>query len=119
MKKLIKIMFLVVFVSGVAAAVASVISKKKLVHMSDEEIRGYLSSKLEGKVGADQLGSIQDAVIAGVRRGTDAGTPSAEYVEEVEEAVADLADVAEEAADESAEATSDAAEEAAEVDEEA
>ncbi|MCL1598484.1 MAG: hypothetical protein M3094_04825 [Actinomycetia bacterium] len=100
MKKLIKFVFLVVVVSVIAAAVASVVSKKKLAHMSDEEIRAYLASKLGGKVGEDQLGSIQDAVIAGVRRGSDVGATATEYVENVEDAVADLSEVAKDAEEE-------------------
>ncbi len=107
MKKLIKFVFLVIVVSTIAAVVASAISKKKLVHMSDEEIRAYLASKLGGKVGEDQLGSIQDAVIAGVRRGSDAGVAATEYVEEVEAAVADLSEVAKEAEEESVDDTPD------------
>lgn len=99
-KKLIKFIFLVIIVSAIAAVVASLVSKKKLAHMTDEEIRAYLASKLGGKVGEDQLGSIQDAVIAGVRRGADVGQTATEYVEEVEDAVADLSEVAKEAEDE-------------------
>jgi hypothetical protein len=114
-KKLIKALLLVIIVSAVAAAVASVISKKKLSHMTDDEIRAYLASKLEGKVGEDQLGSIQDAVIAGVRRGADVESVAADYVEEVEEAVADLTEVAGDAAEEAADIARDASKEASEV----
>ncbi|MFV1999623.1 MAG: hypothetical protein ACC654_04585 [Acidimicrobiia bacterium] len=106
MKRLIKIVFILAIVGAVAAIVASAVSKRKLSSMSDDEIRAFLESKLSGKVGDDQLGSIQSAVIAGVRRG---GTASADQVaEEVEEAGADLEAVAEvavsDASDESAEA---------------
>ena len=112
MKKLIKFVFLVIVVSVIAAVVASVVSKKKLAHMSDEEIRAYLASKLGGKVGEDQLGSIQDAVIAGVRRGSDVGATATEYVEEVEEAVADLSEVAKEAEEEAVDVTEKAVDDA-------
>ncbi|VAW04738.1 hypothetical protein MNBD_ACTINO01-145 [hydrothermal vent metagenome] len=115
MKKLIKFVFLVIVVSVIAAVVASVVSKKKLAHMSDEEIRAYLASKLGGKVGEDQLGSIQDAVIAGVRRGSDVGATATEYVEEVEEAVADLSEVAKEAEEEAVDVTDKAVDDAPEV----
>ncbi len=115
MKKLIKFVFLVIVVSVIAAVVASVVSKKKLAHMSDEEIRGYLASKLGGKVGEDQLGSIQDAVIAGVRRGSDVGVTATEYVEEVEEAVADLSEVAKDAEEEAVDVTEKADDDAPDV----
>ena len=55
MKKLIKIVFILAFAGAVAAVVASVVSKKKLSSMSDDEIRAFLESKLAGKVGEDQL----------------------------------------------------------------
>jgi hypothetical protein len=67
MKKLLKLILLLMLVAVVAGVVAAVVSRKKFEAMSDEEIRDFLASKLEGKVAADQLTSIQDAVIAGVR----------------------------------------------------
>ncbi len=89
MKKLIKIVFVVAVAGIVAAVVASVISKKKLSSMSDDEIRGFLDSKLSGKVGEDQLGSIQSAVIAGVRRGGSAQERVEDLATDVEDTVAD------------------------------
>jgi len=114
MKKLIKIVLILAFVSAVAAVVGSAVSKRKLSSMSDDEIREFLDAKLSGKVGDDQLGSIQTAVIAGVRRGGKAVTAVDHFAEEVEEAVADLEEVAENAADDvsekAVEATGDVAE---------
>ncbi len=122
MKKLIKIIFLASIVSVVVSVVASFVSKKKLSQMSDDEIRAFLSSKLGGKVGEDQLASIQDAVIAGVRKGSKAPAVVDDYVEDVEDAVSDVADVAADApddaenveaddADDDEEATADVADE--------
>ncbi len=72
MKRLIKFMLLLVLVGVVVSVVASSVSKKKLSNMSDDEIRAFLAAKLSSKVGDDQLTSIQDAVIAGLRRGSNA-----------------------------------------------
>jgi len=94
-KRLIKIVFMLAIVGAVAAIVASVVSKRKLSSMSDDEIRAFLDSKLSGKVGDDQLGSIQTAVIAGVRRG---GAASDHVAEVAEEAVTDLEEVVKNAA---------------------
>ncbi len=94
MKKLIKIILLVSVVSVVVSVAVSFVSKKKLSQMSDDEIRAFLSSKLGGKVGEDQLASIQDAVIAGVRKGSNAPAVVDDFVEDVEDAASDLADVA-------------------------
>ncbi|GMQ97849.1 MAG: hypothetical protein BMS9Abin17_0352 [Acidimicrobiia bacterium] len=106
MKRLIKLVFILAIVGAVAAVVASAVSKRKLSSMSDDEIRAFLESKLSGKVGDDQLGSIQTAVIAGVRRGGTA--PVDQVADEAEEVVTDLEAVAETAAsdatDESVEA---------------
>lgn len=109
MKKLIKIMFLVILVSAVASAVASIVSKKKLSNMSDDEIREFLASKLSSKVGEEQLGSIQKAVIAGVRRGSGAVPSTDHFVEDVEVAVSDLADIAPDAPDDAEKVVADAA----------
>ena len=106
MKMFLKLVFLGLIVGLIAAAVASVISKKRLASMSDEEIREYLGLKLAGRVGDDQLVTIQNAVVSGVR-GKQAATDH--YVEEVEEAMDDLDELAEEAQ----EAAEEAAEEVA------
>ena len=92
MKKLIKLVFLLLFVAMIAGAVASYLSKKRFESMSDEEIRDMLAIKLGDRVSEDQLASIQDAVVAGVR----ARKPSTEdhYVEDVQHAVEDLTEVA-------------------------
>ena len=105
MKKLLKLLFLLGLVVGVAGVVAAIVSRKKFESMSDEEIRAFLADKLDGKVDEAQLASIQDAVVAGVR----ARTPDDHYVEEVQEAVEELGDVAEEAAEEAAEELREAA----------
>jgi hypothetical protein len=110
MKKLLKVLVLLIVVGGVAAGVASYVSKKKLSAMSDDEIREFLSGKLSGRMGEDQVTSIQDAVISGVRSRN--GSSGDHYVEDVKEAVVDLKDVAEDAADEANDAASDVADSA-------
>ena len=100
MKKLITLLFVVIVASVVAAAVASVISKKKLSTMSDEEIREFLAARIGTKVGEDQLASIQDAVIAGVRRGVAAQEAADDIVSDTVESIGDSAsDAAEVAGD--------------------
>ena len=108
MKKLFKVILLLAFVGVVAAAVASYVSKKKLEAMSDEEIREFLAQKLQGKVGDEQLESIQNSVITGVRKTSAA-------VDEAEDAAGDAIEAAEDAAKEAADAvasTADAVDEA-------
>jgi predicted Ser/Thr protein kinase len=100
MKKLFKLLFVLLLVGAVAAVVAAIVSRRKFESMTDDEIRGFLSEKLEGRVGEEQLASIQDAVVAGVR-GRSAQPDH--YVEDVEEAVEELEDVAEDAAREASE----------------
>ncbi|RLE16983.1 MAG: hypothetical protein DRJ28_00250 [Actinobacteria bacterium] len=100
MKSFFKLIFVLLLVAVVAGVVASIASKKKLESMSDDEIREYLGAKLAGKVGDDQLATIQDAVISGVR----GKKPEVDhYIEDVDEAMDELADVAEEAAEQQAE----------------
>ena len=95
MKTLVKLLFITFVVGLIAAVVASIVSKKKLESMSDDEIREYLGVKLAGRVGDDQLVTIQDAVVSGVR----GKRPSVDhYIEDVEEAMDDLDLVEEEAA---------------------
>jgi hypothetical protein len=106
MKMFLKLVFVGLIVGLIAAAVASVISKKRLASMSDEEIREYLGLKLAGRVGDDQLVTIQNAVVAGVR-GKQAATDH--YIEEVEEAMEELDEVAEEAQEAAEEASEEAA----------
>ncbi len=79
MKKLFKTMLLFVFIGAVAVVIASYVSKKKLESMSDDEIREFLAQKLDGKVGPEQLETIQNSVIAGVRK-TRAAVESAKDV---------------------------------------
>ncbi|HSJ70150.1 MAG TPA: hypothetical protein VLA29_00705 [Acidimicrobiia bacterium] len=110
MKKLIKALFLLLIVVGVAAAVAATVSRKKFESMSDDEIRDFLAGKLDGKVADDQLSSIQDAVVAGVR-GRRPGAPD-HFVEEVEDAIDELTGVAAEAAETAGDSASDAAKQA-------
>ena len=115
MKTLLKLIFVLLAISVVAAIVASVVSKKKLESMSDDEIREFLGLKLSGKVGEDQLVAIQDAVISGVR----GKQPTVDhYIDDVEEALDDLDHVAQEAAEEVADAVdevTDTAEDAVEA----
>jgi Holliday junction resolvase RusA-like endonuclease len=95
MKLLLKLMFLTLIVGLIAAVVASVVSKKKLESMSDDEIREYLGLKLAGRVGEDQLVTIQEAVVSGVR----GKRPSVDnYIEDVEDAMDELDLVEEDAA---------------------
>jgi hypothetical protein len=95
MKTFIKLLFITFVVGLIAAVVASIVSKKKLESMSDDEIREYLGVKLAGRVGDDQLVTIQDAVVSGVR----GKRPSVDhYIEDVEDAIDDLDLVEEEAA---------------------
>jgi len=64
--------------------------------MSDDEIREFLGLKLSGKVGDDQLVTIQEAVISGVR----GKQPSVDhYIDEVAEAMDELEDVVDDASD--------------------
>jgi len=107
MKSLFRLVFVLLLVAAVAGVVASIVSKKKLDSMTDDEIREYLGLKLAGKVGDDQLVKIQDAVVSGVR---GKKPPVDHYVEDVEEAMEDLDDVAQDAAEEAAEAEEAAAE---------
>lgn len=94
MKTFIKLLFITFVVGLIAAIVASIVSKKKLESMSDDEIREYLGVKLAGRVGDDQLVTIQNAVVSGVR----GKRPSVDhYIEDVEDAMDDL-DLVEEAA---------------------
>jgi hypothetical protein len=67
MKKLLRTLFLMIVVGIVVAGVASYMSKKRLESKSDDEIREFLARKLDGKVGEEQLATIQDAVIGGIR----------------------------------------------------
>ncbi|MGI9585065.1 MAG: hypothetical protein ACR2N7_05690, partial [Acidimicrobiia bacterium] len=83
MKKLFKVLVLLIVVGGVAAAVASYVSKKKLSAMSDDEIRAFLAGKLSGRMGEEQITSIQDAVISGVRARN--GSSSDNYVDDVQD----------------------------------
>ena len=112
MKTILRLVFVLLVVSVVAAIVASVVSKKKLESMSDDEIREFLGLKLTGKVGEDQLVTIQEAVISGVR----GKKPKVDhYVDDVEEALDDLDQVAQEAAEEVADAVDEAQDTAKDV----
>ena len=109
MRMFFKFVFVLLVVSVVAAIVASVASKKKLASMSDDEIREFLGLKLSGKVGDDQLVTIQEAVISGVR----GKQPEVDhYIDDVEDAIEDLDHVAEDVADENLEVVADASDEA-------
>lgn len=110
MKSFFKFVFILFVISVIAAVVASIVSKKKLESMSDDEIREYLGLKLAGRVGEDQLVTIQDAVVSGVR-GKQPVTDH--YVEDVEEAMDGLDHVAEEAEIEAIEDAIESVEEAA------
>lgn len=68
MKKLLTAVLLLVLIGVVAGIAASLAARKRLESMSDEEIRAFLADKLDGKVGEEQLATIQDATVAGVRK---------------------------------------------------
>jgi hypothetical protein len=85
MKKLVMLLFVAIVASAIAAVVAAVLSKNKLSGMSDEEIRELLAMKIGTKVGEDQLASIQDAVIAGVRKGVAAEMAAEESLDDAAE----------------------------------
>ncbi len=113
MKKFMKLLLIVIMASAVAAVVASAISKQKLSGMSDEEIREYLASKIGTKVGDEQLASIQDAVIAGVRRGQgvheDAENHMADSGAAIDDKIAEASNAVDDVKEESASAAGDAA----------
>jgi hypothetical protein len=114
MKAFFKFVFALLIIGVVAGVVASIVSKKKLEAMSDDEIREFLGLKLSGKVGDDQLVTIQEAVISGVR----GKQPSVDhYIDEVADAIDDLEDVVDDGADkveDDVEAATDAVEDATE-----
>jgi hypothetical protein len=91
MKKLLKTLFLMIVVGLVIAGVASIMSKKRLESKSDDEIREFLARKLDGKVGEEQLTTIQDAVIGGIR-GKSSRTEAEPSDDDTESSVADIAD---------------------------
>jgi hypothetical protein len=91
MKALLKTLFLMIVVGLVVGAVASIMSKKRLESKSDDEIREFLARKLDGKVGEEQLTTIQDAVIGGIR-GKSGRTQADSSDDDAEPAAADVAD---------------------------
>ena len=107
MKSFFKFIFVLLLVGAVAAIVASIVSKKKLESMSDDEIREFLGLKLAGKVGDDQLATIQDAVISGVRGKQKTAD---HYIEESDDAEQTAAKNGEVAADVIEELVEDSAE---------
>ena len=68
MKKFLTAVLLLVLIGVIAGIAASLAARQRLEAMSDEEIRAFLADKLGGKVGEDQLATIQDATVAGVRK---------------------------------------------------
>lgn len=119
MKKLIKLLILLVIIGAIIKFVGGMVMKNKLAAMSDEEIREFLAAKLAGKVSDEQLASIQDAVVSGVR-GAEAGAPDVpedlgEAVEEAEEAVEEAVEEAEVTAEEAGEKAAELIEAVAEA----
>jgi hypothetical protein len=108
MKKLLSTLFVMTVVGLVVAGVASYMSKKRLESKSDEEIREFLARKLDGKVGEEQLATIQEAVIGGIRR--KSSVDDSDAVDETADEEAPTVDegdaTEEESADESAEEVS-------------
>lgn len=68
MKKFLTALLVIILIGVVAGIAASLAARKRLESMSDDEIRAFLADKLEGKVADDQLVTIQNATIAGVRK---------------------------------------------------
>lgn len=68
MKTLFKMLLAALVVAVVAGVVASFLARKRLAAMSDDEIREFVSSKLVGRVGQEQLETIQHATVAGIRK---------------------------------------------------
>ena len=93
MKRLLKLVLLVLLLAMIGGAVASYLSKKRFESMTDDEIRDLLAAKLQDRVSEEQLVSIQDSVIAGVR--ARQGRAEDHYVEDVQEVVEDLTEVSE------------------------
>ena len=121
MKKLLKTLFLMIVVGLVVAGVASYMSKKRLESKSDDEIREFLAKKLDGKVADEQLTTIQDAVIGGIRRKSSGGDSSPAGDDAADTPDADVAtgdDVGDQEAEpeETASENGDAADEAPEDD---
>ncbi len=79
-------LMLMLVVGAVAGAVASFMAKKRLEAMSDEEIRTYLASKLEGRVGEEQLATIQEATVSGIRKGRKSTDPVTTVVDDASDA---------------------------------
>lgn len=68
MKTLLKMLLVALVVGVVAGVVVSFLARKRLAAMSDDEIREYVASKLVGRVGQEQLETIQQATVAGIRK---------------------------------------------------
>lgn len=68
MKKFLTAVLLIVLIGVVAGVAASLAARKRLESMSDDEIRAFLADKLEGKVAEEQLETIQNATISGIRK---------------------------------------------------
>lgn len=62
-------------VAVVAGVVASFLARKRLAAMSDDEIREFVASKLVARVGQEQLETIQQATVAGIRKIRKPSTP--------------------------------------------
>lgn len=68
MKTLFKILLVTLVAGVVAGLVVSFMARKRLAAMSDDEIREYVASKVAGRVGQEQLETIQQATVAGIRK---------------------------------------------------
>jgi hypothetical protein len=91
MKKFLTAVLMLILIGVIAGVAASLAARKRLEAMSDDEIRAFLADKLEGKVAEEQLATIQDATVAGIRKkvkGPVVDTDDA-AVDEVEADVAD------------------------------
>lgn len=75
MKTFFKMLLLTLIVGVVAGVIVSFLARKRLAAMSDAEIREYVTSKLVGRVGQEQLEMIQQATVAGIRKIRKPSTP--------------------------------------------
>lgn len=96
----LRILFIVILVAGVAAAVATALSQKqRLQAMSADERRQYLGDKLGSQMSEDQIDQIAAKISEKLDGMSEAVEEAADTIEEAAEAAAPADD---------AEATSDA-----------
>ena len=75
--KVLKALFWIGVITGIAVGAAAFYQRQKLAAMSDDEIRAFLAEKMDGRVPGEQLAQIQEAVIAKVRKQSSTGSATA------------------------------------------